>query len=77
MWITQYRRPALTGAGALRVRDLIREICGQHEVKIMKGPVANDHVPVFLSIPPPVTMSRVLPWLKGTTAPPLLAECPH
>ena len=34
VWITKYRRPALTGEIATRVRDLIRDICGQHEVSI-------------------------------------------
>jgi hypothetical protein len=33
VWITKYRRPALQGEVATRVRDLIRE----HEVAIMKG----------------------------------------
>src|SRR3954452_9261054 len=28
VWITKYRRPALTGDVAVRVRDLVREICG-------------------------------------------------
>ena len=41
VWITKYRRPALTGDVAVRVRDLVRDICGQHEVKIMKGHVAK------------------------------------
>jgi putative transposase len=77
VWITKYRRPALTVDVALQVRDLIRDICGQHEVKIMKGHVAKDHVHLFLSIPPQVTISRLLQWLKGKTVPHLLAEFPH
>jgi REP element-mobilizing transposase RayT len=56
------------------VRDLIRDICGQHEVKIMKGQVAKDHVHSFVSIPPQVTISRLLQWLKGKTAHHLMAE---
>jgi putative transposase len=78
VWVTKYRRPALTGEVALRVRDLIREICGQHEVTIMKGHVGKDHVHLLVSsIPPQVTISRLLQWLKGKTAYKLLAECPH
>jgi putative transposase len=77
VWVTKYRRPALAGDVAVRVRDLIRDICGQHEVKIMKGHVAKDHVHLFLSIPPQVTISRLLQWLKGKTAHHLLAEFPH
>ena len=44
VWITKYRRPALSGEVARRVRDLIRDICAQHEVNIIKGHVAKDHV---------------------------------
>ena len=77
VWITKYRRPALTGEVALRVRDLIREVCGQHEVTIMKGQVSKAHVPLLVSIPPQVTISRLLQWLKGKTAYKLLGEFPH
>src|SRR5437870_13570152 len=51
VWITKYRRPALSGEVATRVRDLIRDICAQQEVNIMKGHVAKDHVHLFVSIP--------------------------
>jgi putative transposase len=77
VWTTKYRRPALTGEVALRARDLIREICGQHEVTIMKGHVAKDHLHLFVSIPPQVTISRLIQWLKGKTAYKLLGEFPH
>jgi putative transposase len=77
VWTTKYRRAALTGEVALRVRDLIREICGQHEVTIMKGHVAKDHLHLFVSIPPQVTISRLIQWLKGKTAYKLLGEFPH
>ena len=77
VWITKYRRPALTGEVALRVRDLIRDICAQHEVKILKGHVSRDHVHLFVSIPPQVTISRLLQWLQGKTAHHLLAGFAH
>ena len=48
----------------MRVRDLVREICGQHDVKIMKGHVSKDHVHLLVSMPPQVTISRLLQWLK-------------
>src|SRR5207245_10507360 len=43
VWITKYRRPALQGEVATRVRDLIRDICGQHDVSILKGNVSKAH----------------------------------
>jgi REP element-mobilizing transposase RayT len=39
--------------------------------------VAKDHVHLMVSIPPQVTISRLLQWLKGKTAHHLLAEFPH
>ena len=77
VWTTKYRRAALTGEVAVRVRDLVREICGQHDVKIMKGHVSKDHVHLFVSIPPQVTISRLLQWLKGKTAYQVMLESPH
>jgi len=77
VWTTKYRRPALTGEVALRVRDLIREICGEHEVTIMQGHVSKDHLHLFVSIPPQVTISRLIQWLKGKTAYKLLGEFPY
>ena len=67
----------LAGEVGLRVRELIREICQGHEVTIMKGHVAGDHVHLFVSIPPQVTISRLVQWLKGKTAYKLLGEFPH
>ena len=77
VWTTKYRKPVMTGEVALRLRELVREICGQHEVKIMKGHVSKDHVPLFVSIPPQVPISRLVQWLKGKTANRLMAEFAH
>jgi len=77
VWTTKYRKPVLVGDAAARVRDLIREICGIHDVKIMKGHVSKDHVHLLVSIPPQVTISRLLQWLKGKTAHKIMVEFPH
>ena len=59
------------------MRDLIREICAHDDVLIIKGHVAKDHVHLFVSIPPQVTISRLVQRLKGKTAYKLLQEFPH
>ena len=35
---------------AIRVRDLIRQIAAEHELQIVSGKVARDHVHVWLPI---------------------------
>lgn len=77
VWITKYRKPLLAGAVGLRVRELVREICGKHEVLIMKGHVSRDNIHLFVSIPPKVTISRLMQRLKGGSAHKLLGEFPH
>lgn len=77
VWITKYRKPVMAGEVGLRVRELVREICRAHEVEILKGHVSKDHVHLFVSIPPNVTISRLVQWLKGKSSHKLLAEFAH
>jgi putative transposase len=77
VFTTKYSKSVLTGEVGTRARDLMRDISTQHEVKILKGYVAKEHVHLFLSIPPQVTISRLLQWLKGKTAHHLMAEFAH
>src|SRR5919205_2506394 len=74
VWVTKYRRAALSGDVGTRVRELIREICAQEDVVIITGHVAKDHVHLLVSIPPQVTISRLVQRLKGKTAYKLLQE---
>ena len=57
-----------------RLRDLIREVCGAQDVHILKGHVSRDHVHLLVSIPPQVTISRLVQRLKGKTAYKMLQE---
>jgi len=77
VWIPKYRRGVLTGDVALRVRDLIRQIAAEHELEIISGKVARDHVHVFLSYRPTQRVSQIMQWLKGTSSRMLLQEYGH
>jgi putative transposase len=77
VWIPKYRKAVLTGEVAIRVRDLIRQIAMEHELEIISGKVARDHVHVFLSYRPTQPVSQVMQWLKGISSRILLQEFPH
>jgi len=77
VWIPKYRKKVLTGEVAIRVRDLIRQIAMEHELVIISGKVARDHVHVFLSHRPNQSISQVVQWLKGISSRVLLQEFPH
>jgi putative transposase len=76
IWITKYRKPILAGKVGLRVRELIREICAAHSVQILKGHVSVDHVHIFVSMPPQLSVSRIAQYLKGKTSRKILDEFP-
>ena len=77
VWIPRYRKAVLTGDVALRVRELIRRIAAAHELEIISGKVARDHVHVFLSYRPTQKVSQIMQWLKGTSSRVLLQEFPR
>ena len=68
VWLPKYRKPVLTGEVAVRVRDLIRQIAAEHELEIISGKVARDHVHVFLGYRPNQDVSQIMQWLKGISS---------
>lgn len=76
VWTTKYRKPILYGRIGTRVRDLIREICATHEVQIIRGHVSKDHIRLFISMPPQLSISKIAQYLKGKTVRKILQENP-
>lgn len=77
VWITKYRKKVLTGEVATKVRELIREICKANDIEILKGHVSKDHVHLFLSIPPHLSISNTVQSLKGKSSRKLLSNFKH
>ena len=77
IWIPKYRKKVLLGKVAERARDLLRSICLEHEVNIISGKIASDHVHVFVSYRPQVCISKLVQYLKGTSSRILLQEFAH
>jgi putative transposase len=77
IWVPKYRKPVLTGEVALRVRDIVRRVCSEHELEIISGKVARDHVHVFVSYRPTQRVRQIVQWLKGTSSRVLLQEFPR
>jgi putative transposase len=77
VWATKYRKSLLRGVVGERARELIRQICRSEEVDILTGHIAKDHVHLLLSLPPQVTISRLVGRLKGRTSYTRLNEFAH
>jgi putative transposase len=77
VWITKYRKQVLIGSVAERSRELIREICKANDVEIIKGHVSKDHIHLFVSVPPKLSVSKLIQYLKGKTSHKMLFEFKH
>ena len=77
VWVPKYRKKVLTGDVAIRVRDLIRQIAMEHELTILSGKVASDHIHVLVGYKPHTDVSMVVQWLKGISSRILLQEFAH
>lgn len=77
VWVPKYRKSVLTGEVAVRVRDVIRQIAMEHEIEIISGKVARDHIHVFVVYRPNQSVSEVVQWLKGISSRVLLQEFPY
>ena len=74
VWITKYRKPVMQGLVAERCRELIRQICKSNEVEIIKGHISKDHVHLLVSVPPTISVSKLVQMLKGMSSRKLLME---
>ena len=68
VWITKYRKKVLKGAVGERLRELVREICKSNDVEIIKGYVSQDHIHLFVSVPPHMSLSKLVQLIKGKTS---------
>ena len=74
VWITKYRKKALKGQVGLRLRELVRQICAANDIIIMSGSVQSDHVHLLVSVPPKMSVSKLMQLMKGRTSRKLLQE---
>ena len=68
VWITKYRKLVITGQIAVRTRELVRMICHSNEVEILAGHVGSDHIHLLVSVPPHLSASKLVQYIKGNTS---------
>ncbi|MDR1031571.1 MAG: IS200/IS605 family transposase [Holosporales bacterium] len=74
VWKTKYFYEVLCGDIALRLRDLIREICALQGMNVIKGNIRFNRVHVLVKAPSHMSSSRMAQYLKRCTAHALLRE---
>ena len=68
VFIPKYRKKKLYGVVRDDVREIIRTLCKYKKVQIIAGAVCADHVHLCVSIPPKLSVSDFVGYLKGKSA---------
>lgn len=76
VWITKYRFNVLKGVIRERVREIIRQVCAENGVDIINGVLSSDHVHMFVSIPPSLSVSDFMRKVKGRSSHKIQLEFP-
>ncbi len=64
----KYRRKEFYGSKRLEIGKMIRELCKWKEVNLIEGEVCPDHVHILVEIPPKLSISSFMGFLKGKTS---------
>ena len=68
VFVPKYRKKKLYGAVRDDVREFIRTLCKYKKAEIIAGAVCIDHVHLCVSIPPKMSVSSFMGYLKGKSA---------
>ena len=64
----KYRRKEFYGANRLEIGKILRELCKWKDVNIITAEVCSNHVHMFVEIPPKLSISSFMGFLKGKSS---------
>ena len=64
----KYRRKVFFGQKRLEIGAILRSLCEWKEVEIIEAEVCPDHVHLLVSIPPKLSVSGFMGYLKGKSS---------
>ena len=68
VFIPKYRRKVIYNQYRADLQEIIRTLCKYKGVEILEGHMMPDHVHLLLSIPPKMSVSSFMGYLKGKSA---------
>ncbi len=64
----KYRRKIIYNQYKEDIRDIIKQLCSYKGVEIIEGHLMPDHIHMLVSIPPKLSVSSFMGYLKGKSA---------
>ena len=64
----KYRRKIFYNQKRIEIGKILRDLCEWQDVKIIEAEVCPDHIHMFVSIPPKLSVSKFMGILKGKSS---------
>jgi putative transposase len=64
----KYRRKEIYGKVKESIRNIIKDLCKWKGVEIIEGHLMPDHIHMLVSIPPNISISNFMGYIKGKSA---------
>ena len=68
VFIPKYRKKVMYGTVKRDVGEVIRKLCEMKGVTLIEGKACVDHVHIYVAIPPKISVSDFMAYLKGKSA---------
>ena len=68
VFIPKYRRKAIYGKLRVDIGQILRQLCNYKNVEIIETHAMPDHIHMLLKIPPKISVSGFMGYLKGKSA---------
>ncbi|MFE9934235.1 IS200/IS605 family transposase [Streptomyces sp. NPDC005533] len=68
VFVTRYRREAMTDAMLTRCEEIMRDVCTDFAAELQRFTGEDDHVHLLVHYPPTLQLSKLVNSLKGVSA---------
>ena len=68
VFVPKYRRKVMYGKLRQEIGEILSTVCKITGIQLIKGGVCPDHVHMYISVPPKMSLSSVMSKLKGKSA---------
>ena len=68
VFIPKYRRKAMYGDKKKAIGEILRKLCTYKGIDILEATICKDHIHMFVKIPPKLSVSEFMGYLKGKSA---------
>ena len=77
VFIPKYRKKMLYGSNKKDIVEIIKKLCEMKNVQLIEVKVCVDHIHMYLAIPPKMSVSEFMSYLKGKSALMFLTDTPN